>query len=263
MEKAISIAALALAGTLAAGAVLAGDARDVRKTLPLDADGTLSVETYKGSITVTAANGAEASIEARIVPDGDDEASLRRAEQTEVTIDGGGRSISVRTDEPPGRRRGHGGWFGLGDDGSAAMVHYTIRMPRSARLHVEDYKSATRVSGLTSDLRLQTYKGTADVSGQNGEVDLDTYKGEVTISFAALAKPVRLQTYKGEIRLRLPASSAFEVDADTGRRGDFETQFEMTTRSGGSSRRIRGLVNGGGPMISFETDKGSLTLAKE
>ena len=47
-------------GTLAAGAVLAGDAREVRKTLPLDADGTLSVETYKGSVTVTAGNGAEA-----------------------------------------------------------------------------------------------------------------------------------------------------------------------------------------------------------
>ena len=120
--------------------------------------------------------------------------------------------------------------FGSGDDGSAPMVHYTIRMPRSARLRVEDYKSATRVSGLESDLRLQTYKGTVEVSGQNGAVDLETYKGEVAISFAALAKPVRLQTYKGEIRLRLPGSSAFEVDADTGRRGDFETQFEMTTR---------------------------------
>jgi len=119
------------------------------------------------------------------------------------------------------------------------------------------------VSGLRSDLSLQTYKGTVEVSGQNGAVDLETYKGEVAIGFAALSKPVRLQTYKGEIRLRLPASSAFEVDADTGRRGDFETEFEMTTRSGGSSRRIRGAVNGGGPKISFETDKGSLALAKE
>ena len=94
-------------------------------------------------------------------------------------------------------------------------------------------------------------------------MDLETYKGEVAIGFAALSKPVRLQTYKGEIRLRLPASSAFDVDADTGRRGDFETEFEMTSRSGGSSGRIRGAVNGGGPKISFETDKGSLALAKE
>jgi len=263
MEKGISFAALALAGTLAAGAALGADARNVSKTLPLDADGTLSVESYKGSVTVTAANGAEASIEARIVPDGDDEASRRRADQTEITIEGGGRSISVRTDEPSGRRRGRGGFLGLGDDGSPPMVHYTIRMPSSARLRLEDYKSATRVSGLRSELTLQTYKGTVDVSAQDGPVDLDTYKGEVTIAFAALTKPVRLQTYKGEIRLRLPASSAFEVDADTGRRGDFETEFEMTTRSGGSSRRIRGVVNGGGPKISFETDKGSLTLARE
>ena len=88
MEKGISVAALALAGTLAAGTVLAGGPREVRKTLPLDADGTLSVETYKGSVTVTAATGAEASVEARIVPDGDDAASLRRAEETDVVIEG-------------------------------------------------------------------------------------------------------------------------------------------------------------------------------
>ena len=260
MEKGISVAALALAGTLAAGTVLAGGPREVRKTLPLDADGTLSVETYKGSVTVTAATGAEASVEARIVPDGDDAASLRRAEETDVVIEGGGRTVTVRTDDS---RTRHDHSFRIGGDGSSPMVHYTIRMPRTARLRVEDYKSATRVSGLESDLRLQTYKGTVEVTGQNGAVDLETYKGEVVISFAALAKAVRLQTFKGEIRLRLPASSAFDVDADTGRRGDFETEFEMTSRSGGSSGRIRGAVNGGGPKISFQTDKGSLSLAKE
>jgi DUF4097 and DUF4098 domain-containing protein YvlB len=143
------------------------------------------------------------------------------------------------------------------------MVHYTIRMPATARLRVEDYKSTTRISGLDSDLRLNTYKGTVDVAGQKGALDLETYKGEVTIAFATLSKPVRLQTYKGEIRLRIPAASGFEVDADAGRKGDFATEFELTTRTGAASHRMRGAANGGGPMISFETDKGSLRLEKE
>jgi putative adhesin len=252
----IAAAAVALAGALAARAALGDDSREVRKTLPLDADGTLSVETYKGTITVTGASGSEASIEARIVPDGDDAESLRRARETEVRIDGGGRSVSVKTEQSHRKTR----WFG--ESGSEPNVHYTIRMPATARLRVEDYKSATRVSGLDSDLRLRTYKGTVDVAGQRGELDLETYKGEVAIAFAALSKPVKLETYKGEIRLRIPASSGFEVDADTGRRGDFETDFELATRTG-SRGRIHGAANGGGPRISFETDKGSLRLERE
>jgi hypothetical protein len=135
-------------------------------------------------------------------------------------------------------------------------------MPASARLRIEDYKSTTRVSGMASDLRLKTYKGTAEVSGQNGALDVETYKGEISIAFAALPKPVTLETYKGEIQLRIPAGAGFEVDADTGRHGDFATEFDMTTRTGGSRGRAHGVVNGGGPRISFETDKGTLRLVK-
>ena len=258
MEKLFSVGVLALAGSLAAAGVFA-ETREVHKVLPLDADGSLSVETYKGSITVTTAPGGDASIEAKIVPDGDDRASLRRAAETNVTIEGGGKSISVRTDDSGAHHRS---WFGS-DEGSQPMVHYTIRMPATAHLRIEDYKSTTRVTGLASDLRLKTYKGTVDVARQNGAVDLETYKGEISIAFEALTKPVTLETYKGDIQLKIPASARFEVDADTGRRGDFATEFEMTTKTGGSRGRARGIVNGGGPRISFETDKGSLKIEKQ
>lgn len=259
MSKAVSLAALALAGSLAAGAARGGETRQVSKVLPLDANGSLSVETYKGSITVTTGTAAEASVEAKIVPDGDDEASLRRARETEVRIEGGGQGVSVRAVQP----KGHGGWFGLGDEGSSPFVHITIRMPATASLKIDDYKSETRLTGLKADLRVRTYKGTVAVWAQDGAVDLETYKGEVSIAFAALAKPVTLETYKGDVRLRLPSSAGFELDADLGRHGDFGTQLEMATRSGGKRGRIHGTVNGGGPKVSFETDKGSLSLEKE
>jgi hypothetical protein len=259
MKRYADLAVIVAAGWLAAASVRADGPREIRKLLPLDADGSLSVETYKGSITVTTAPGGDASIEARIVPDGDDEASLRRAAETNVKIEGGGKSVSVRTDDSGARHRG---WFGS-DEGSQPMVHYTIRMPATAHLWIEDYKSTTRVSGLASDLRIKTYKGSVDVVRQNGGVELETYKGEISIAFEALMKPVTLETYKGDIQLRIPTSAHFEVDADTGRHGDFATEFEMTTRTGGSRGRAHGIVNGGGARISFETDKGSLRLVKQ
>jgi hypothetical protein len=255
----LAIASLALAGSFAAAAARADDTREIRKVLPLDANGTLSVENYKGSITVTTGPAAEASVEARIVPDGDDDASLRRAKETDVHVDGGGRSVSVKATQP----RSHGSWFGFGDDGSLPFVYITVRMPATAGLSIEDYKSDTKLTGLKADLRMRTYKGTVAVRDQDGAVDLETYKGEVSLEFSALSKPVTLETYKGEIRLRLPSSAGFELDADLGRRGDFDTQFEMATRSGGSHGRVHGTVNGGGPRVSFDTDKGSLRLEKE
>jgi len=258
----VGVAALALvaAGSLAAAGARADEAREIRKVLPLDGNGTLSVETYKGSITVTTGGAAEASVEARIVPDGDDHASLERARDTDVRIEGGGHDVSVRTVQPKSSSRG---WFGFGGEGSLPFVHYTIRMPATASLKIEDYKSETKLTGLRADLRLRTYKGTVQVWAQDGAVDLETYKGEVSIAFAALAKPVTLETYKGDVRLRVPSSAGFELDADLGRRGDFETQLEMATRSAGKHGRVHGTVNGGGPKVSFETDKGSLRLERE
>ena len=258
MSKAVSLAALALAGSISAGAARADEPRHVSKVLPLEANGSLSVENYKGSITVTTGTAAEASVEANIVSDGDDKESLRRARETEVRIDGGGHSVSVRATQP----EGHGRWFGFGNDGSLPFVHITIRMPATASLRIDDYKSDTRVNGLKADLHLRTYKGTVEVRGQDGAVDLETYKGEVSIAFAALAKPVTLETDKGDIRLELPPAAGFELDADLGRRGDFHSAFDMTTRTGGKRDRTHGTVNGGGPTVSFETDKGSLRLEK-
>jgi hypothetical protein len=258
LRVAVGAASLALAVSLLAAAARGDETREIRKVLPLDASGTLSVENYKGSITVTTGTGAEASVEARIVPDGDDDASLRRARETEVHIEGGGRSVSVQATQP----ESHGRWFGFGNDGSLPFVHITIRMPATASLKIEDYKSDTKLTGLKADLRVRTYKGTVAVRDQDGAVDLETYKGEISIAFAQLSKPVRLETYKGDIRLRIPAAAGFELDADTGRRGDFETQFELASRTG-SHGRIHGTAGSGGPRISFDTDKGSLRLEKE
>jgi hypothetical protein len=183
----LAVASLALAGSLTAAGARADETRDIRKVLPLDGNGALSVENYKGSITVRAGTAAEASVEARIVPDGDDDASLRRARETEVHIDGGGRSVSVTATQP----KSHAGWFNFGGDGSLPFVHITIKMPATASLTIQDYKSDTKLAGLKADLKIRTYKGTVAVQDQDGAVDLETYKGEVSIAFAALAKPSR------------------------------------------------------------------------
>ena len=109
-------------------------------------------------------------------------------------------------------------------------------------------------------IRSHTYKGTVDIADQDGGVEIDTYKGDVSVAYARFAKPASFETYKGEVRLRLPAASGFELDADTGRRGDLETDFELAgARASDDGDRFQGAVGGGGPKLKFRTTKGSLS----
>jgi hypothetical protein len=81
------------------------------------------------------------------------------------------------------------------------------------------------------------------VAGLDGAARLDTYKGDVRVEFARFTRASRFDTHKGEIDVRLPKDSHFELDADTGRRGDIESDFAMTTHAG-RSRAARATAGG-------------------
>jgi hypothetical protein len=254
------LAALAL--SVAAGAQ-ASDIKEVHKTLALDKDGRLSIHTYKGSITVTTWDRPEAKIDARIEPDGDDREDREKVQWTEIRVSGGGGSVEIKSDYDDVKRHEHH-FLGLfdWDHGSLPFVHYTIQMPATARLEIEDHKSDTRVTGLKADLNLHTYKGLARVADLDGAARVETYKGDVRIEFAHFSRASRFETHKGEIDLRLPRDSRFELAADAGRRGNLETDFAILSRAGRSNHgyRASGAVNGGGPELRMTTYKGTLRI---
>jgi Putative adhesin len=250
---------LVAAGVLASALAGATPSREVHKTLPLSADGRLSVSTYKGSITLSVWDRPEVEISARIEPDGDDADQDRRVRATEIRIDGGGSAVHVKTDYSAAEDHHLFHWF---NSGSLPFVHYTIRMPGTAKLDIDDYKSQTRVTGVKADVKLHTYKGSVRIEHLDGAADVDTFKGDVEVAFDRYARASRFKTYKGSFEVRLPRDSRFELDADGGRRGEVESDFAVaarrTSRRGGES--ARGPVNGGGPVLRFESSRGSLRL---
>jgi hypothetical protein len=258
------VPALIAAGLLAAALAPAAASKEAHRTLPLAADGRLAISTYKGSITVTCWDKPEAEISARIEPDGADRDADRKVAETEVRIGGGGSAVHVKSDYHRVHEHGFFGFFSF-SHGSLPFVHYTVRMPATARLEIEDYKSVTRISGLRSDLKLHTYKGTVEVERLDGAADIDTYKGEVRVAFSRYSRASRFETYKGSFDVRLPRDSHFELDADGGRRGEIDSDFAVATVSGRRRRSLhsRGTVNGGGPTLRFESSRGSLRLRGE
>jgi len=240
---------IALLNGTAAGLLTAADSKDIHRTFPLDNRGHVTIDTYKGSIRVSAWDRNEIDIAVRIEEDGDVFAqSVRRAD---VRFSASPSDVRITSDNQ---------WsFFL--DGVAPLYHYTVRMPRTASLRIKDYKSESELSDLAADLQIDTYKGSVQVRNHAGGLTVNTYKGDVRADFAAVTAPARIDTYKGSIDLRLPRESRFDLYTDVGRRADLSSDFAQFVRSSNSrGRAYRSQVNGGGPELRLKSYKGELRL---
>lgn len=233
---------LVLALLAAAPAGAEGPSKTVEKTLPLAAAGRVAIDTYKGRVTVTAWDREEASIRAVVTPDGSCDTAAELVEKTRVRIEGGGKEVRVVSDYDDLPKR----VFSFSSDcSSRPFVAYEIRMPRSAALDVQDYKSRIAVDGVTGAVAVESYKGTMRLTGLASALEVETYKGDVFAEFDRLAGSVRAETYKGEIELAFPKGARIDLRESVGRRGVLRTDLADTA---------------GGTPVSVETHKGTVRL---
>lgn len=261
----------ALVATLPASAQ-----KRVSETIDLDADGRVMIDTYKGSIQVSTWDRDEVEIDAVIEADGME----HLVELTEVEINRSGRSLRIETDYTRAKKEGkrRRGIFG-NNSLSLPFVHYTIRMPETANLRIEDYKSEITVKSLAADLDIETYKGEVDLTDIAGELTIDTYKGDVdvrdlagsleadtykgniSVEFAEFAGHTSIDTYRGEIELRFPEEAGFDLYADMGKSGDFDTNFKLNNIRV-NDNKYSGEIAGGGPRLELETYRGNFYIAR-
>jgi len=246
---------------LISGLLLALQAQDkkvIDKTFSLNKDGVVEIDTYKGSIKITTWDKAEIKINVVIEADGWGRDDKDKVEATEIIFNNSASRVSMKTkyDE-------HSSFWG--NSGSNPMVHYTITMPKTAELEVNDYKSETNISGINANIVFETYKGSVFIKDLVGSIDLETYKGDVEVEFSKLLKDSKFESYKGRIDVKLPADAKFSVDAELDDKGDFDSDFELKSnqRRRRDDEYIRGDVNGGGPFLEFTTYKGDFRILKK
>jgi hypothetical protein len=104
------------------------DVKEVHRTLALDANGKVSLETFKGSIDVTVWDRNEIDIAARVEPDPGGEDQAEKVRETEIRIEGSGASVRIETDYGRVRRHGFLGMFG--DDGTSRSPATRSGCPR-------------------------------------------------------------------------------------------------------------------------------------
>ncbi|MBN1398766.1 MAG: DUF4097 family beta strand repeat protein [Bacteroidetes bacterium] len=268
-QSCIFLALLIFAGV---SGVSAQASRELNKTVALRPDGRLTIDNYKGSITITSHDKPQVDIYVKIESDDPDTWDAERdIENTQIKIDGGEDGVTIRTDYKKVKRhhfRNFWDWITDPFESSYTLpfVHYTIAMPATADLRIKDYKSEIRISDMKTDLILNTYKGQVEIKNLIGSIDLETYKGDVRVSFGGINKDSRFETYKGKILIGIPKDSGFELRTDFERRVDFASDFDVSAVERGRKHRYsdyRGKINGGGPMLELQSKKGNIRLKEE
>jgi len=246
-------------------------ARTVNETISLDRDGTVELNAFTGAITVTTWDRAAVQIDVRI--EGEEQELV---DATQIQIDGSGSRVTIETDYDALEER-FLGIFDLGGDEDRPPTFYTLTMPATAALSIEDFSSDIEVTGLRNGLDLDTFSSTVRLRDMEGPIEAETYSsdfeavdlagsirfetfsGDATIVARAITDDCRFESFSGDIELVLPADAGFDLDAEFGMGGDFSSDFALDNVDT-EGDAYRGSVNGGGPRIRFETFSGDLDI---
>jgi DUF4097 and DUF4098 domain-containing protein YvlB len=138
------------------------------------------------------------------------------------------------------------------------------------------------VSDVVGDADLRTVSGRIKAERIKGSVSADTTSGAITLSEVSEAKTVRAKvlsgniTYDGQIiaggrysfealsgtiEVGLPASSAFDLEAETFS-GSIRTDFAVTMSGRITPKELRGTVGNGGATLRVKSFSGSIRIVK-
>jgi DUF4097 and DUF4098 domain-containing protein YvlB len=220
--------------------------------VPLQATGSVTLETHNGTIHVHTWDRPEIEIHARIEAASSDSEDMRRFDQTTVEIDSTSGSVRIKSKYPDYQWS----WF---DHGSNPQIHYTITSPRTARWTVHDHNSKAEIRDLNAALTLDTHNGTLRALNLGGPLEVDAHNGNIEVEFASF-HGANLSMHNGSAELSLPSNSRFDLRTSV-HHADVQSDFPLYTRTfGRRDRSVEGSVNGGGPTLRFDSHNGLLRL---
>lgn len=216
---------------------------DFHMSYPLKAGGRVSVESFNGSVEVTAWDRDEVDISGTKYASKED--VLR---ELKVDVVAGADAVRIRSVKPSSQPRWRGG----------AGVRYVVKVPRRVELdridssnghvHIEGTEGAARlhtsnggvkVNSLRGALHAETSNGAIELRDVTGDADLhtsnggiraeqhkgaataETSNGSVRLNLVSVpeGKAIRAESSNGGIEINLPRGSTNDVHADTSNGG--------------------------------------------
>jgi hypothetical protein len=258
---------------LAAGA----QSKEFSKTVEFGAGGNLRFNTDKGSVRLTAWDQSRVEIRARIeAPEGVDADYGRRAvEAARIEVLGDARSLTIRSNF-----EGVPYKDGEGNSRTFPDIHYEIRAPRNlnlelaadrckveaqgfgGRIRIQTDRTPVTANDLSGEIQIKMDRGKATVTRFQGTLDLDTDRTDSQLQAVRIEGDSRLDIERGECEMRIPDSQGLTLNSRLGRRQQLFNDFGLTVNSFNDRNSIEGVINGGGPRLTIEGDRGVIRLKR-
>ncbi len=234
-----------LAMVLAVGAH-AEVTQDFHRTVPLSADGRISLANINGSVEITGWDRNEVQIDA--VKTAIDQ---QRLDEARIEVETSSNSVEIKTRYPEDHTNNH-----------AASVHYTLHVPQNARLdRIDLVNGSLDVQKLTGEIDANLVNGKLRASDLTGEADLATVNGTIEANYTSLTnvRDIKLKSVNGSIDLTLPPSPNAEVSASVVN-GSITTDFPLTVKGHLVGKSLNGTLGSGGLQIELSNVNGGIHL---
>ena len=238
--------------------------------------GTVKVGLINGSITVTAHNGKDVTVEAtpresrRKGTRGEAEAPPT-AGMKRIMVSSTGLSVEEENNV-----------MSIGATTHSTTVDLAIQVPQRTNLKLRTINGGTiTVENVNGELDINNTNGAVTLNNVSGSAVAHALNGKITATFAQVdaQKPMAFSSMNGRIDVTFPASLKANVKIKSDR-GEVFSDFDITMQAqprtvvedsrgkGGKyvvkiDKTFQGTVNGGGPEIQFSNFNGSIYIRKK
>lgn len=221
---------------------------EFHRTIPLSAEGHVSLSNINGSAEITGWDRNEVQIDAT-----KSARDQQRLDEMKIIVDGSGESVSIKTEYPQGRTNNNPG-----------SVHYVLHVPRSATLSKVDLVNGSlTVQQLGGEINANLINGSLKASDLSGRAKLSTVNGSIVANYASLnhVGDIKLSSVNGSIKLGLPPSPDADIKASTVS-GGIQTDFPMTVQGHFVGKSVSGTLGNGGTRIDLSDVNGSIHIGQ-
>jgi len=251
--------------------------KEFRKTVEFVPGSDLRFNTDKGSVRLTSWDQSRVEIYARIEPPEyvDADYGRRAVEAARIEVFGDARSLTIRSnfeDVPYKDGEGH--------SRSLPNIHYEIRAPRNlnldlgadrckveaqgftGRIRIDTDRTPVTANDLSGEIQIKMDRGKATVMRFQGRLDLDTDRTDSQLQAVRIEGDSRLNIGRGECEMKIPDSQGLNLNSRLGRRDRLYNDFGLTVNNLHDRNNIEGVINGGGPRLTIEGDRGTIHLKR-
>lgn len=221
------------------------------RTYDLPPAGTLELRNRNGLIEVDGVDAPTVEVRAeRIVKSTSDDAAREILGRLRISEDVQPDHVRIETE----------GLDGL-VIGVSTEVRYHVRAPRALALDLHTSNGGIRLSGLEGAVVARTTNGGITGTDLAGGVEARTTNGGLRVDFARVGDDsIDLRATNGGVVLGLPETAAADLSLSATNGGVSVTGLPFEATGEQTRRRMKGRLNGGGPLIELSTTNGGVRV---